>query len=155
MFQHILVALDGSELAERVLPQVEALAERFQSRIVLLRATTSAAEVASLAAGAGLDAAAALDPTPMIESERTEATSYLDSVARRLATAGAQVSVECPEGPAARAIVDEARRREADLIAMTTHGRSGLAHLVFGSVAEEVLHRAPCPVLLVRVHERD
>ena len=90
----------------------------------------------------------------MIEAEQVDASAYVESVAGRLRGAGVQVRCETPEGPAATAILDRANGIGADLIAMTTHGRSGLANLVFGSVAEEVLHRAPCPVLLVRVRER-
>jgi nucleotide-binding universal stress UspA family protein len=66
---------------------------------------------------------------------------------------GVTAAYEHHEGGAAEVILDCARKLQSDLIGLTTHGRGGLAKLVWGSVAEEVLHHAPCPVLLVRVHE--
>jgi nucleotide-binding universal stress UspA family protein len=63
------------------------------------------------------------------------------------------LELQQPEGTAAEMILEHARRMKTDLIALTTHGRSGLGRVVFGSVADEVLRKAPCPVLLVQVSE--
>lgn len=150
MYARILVALDGSALAERVLPHAQALAERFGATVALLRATPPPEQ---LALSAGPDGAAFLDVAAMRRDERREADRYLRAVATRLAGQGLVVERERPEGTAAEAIVERARGSRADLIAMTTHGRGGFGRLVFGSVADEVLRRAPCPVLLVRVHD--
>ena len=150
MYARILVALDGSPLAERVRPHVEALAERFGATVTLLRATDPLAGGA--AAGLPLEGGA-YDPTPLVEADRREAAAYLEGVASRLRARGLAVEQAQPDGEAPGAIAQHARRWGADLVAMTTHGRSGLERVVFGSVAEAVLRRAPCPVLLVRVGE--
>jgi nucleotide-binding universal stress UspA family protein len=89
-----------------------------------------------------------------VQSEEGEAQSYLEHIANALRQHGLTVRTECPQGAPVEAIVKTARQGQADLIALTSHGRSGLQRLVFGSVADGVLRRAPCPVLLVRSQER-
>jgi nucleotide-binding universal stress UspA family protein len=152
----VLVALDGSSTAERVLEHAEALAGAFHSTITLIRATVSAdtlmAETASPGNSAG-EVGMMVDPTPILEADRADATEYLDSVAQRLRQVGVTVNTDRPEGPAAEQIVARATALGVTLILMTTHGRSGLGRLVFGSVADSVLRHAPCPVLIVRVHD--
>jgi nucleotide-binding universal stress UspA family protein len=153
MYEHLLVALDGSPTAERVLEHTEALAKAFGSTVTLFRATiTTEALIAQNAAGTSVgDVGPLVDPTPILEAERAEAVSYLDSVAGRLKQHNLTVNTEHFEGPPADEIVERARALGVSLILMTTHGRSGLGRMVFGSVAETVLRHAPCPVLLVRV----
>jgi nucleotide-binding universal stress UspA family protein len=154
LYRRILVALDGSDVAERILPHVEALAEKLGSILILLRATPGVGEVvAASGTGAGPMAGEVVDPTPIIEAERQEAAAYLDTAAARLRGKGLTVDCDQPEGPAGELVVERARELAADLIAMTTHGRGGLQRLVFGSVADAVLRSAPCPVLLVRASE--
>ena len=153
MYRQILVPLDGSDQAERILPHVEALATSFGASVTLFRATVTPAKVVAETTGGGLDGEAPLDPTPIVQAEREEAAAYLQAVADRLRTAGLTVQEEHPDGLAGDLIVQRAAELGADLIAMTTHGRSGLGRLVFGSVADHVLRHAACPVLLVRVHE--
>ena len=156
MYDRIVVALDGSELAERVLPHAEALAERFGSTVSLLRAITPPGMIiAGSGAGAAPVAGPVVDPTPIVEAERQEAAAYLERLAQRLRGRGLAVETELPQGPTAELIVEHAGRVRADLIAMTTHGRGGLGRLVLGSVADQVLRNGPCPVLLVRVSEDD
>jgi nucleotide-binding universal stress UspA family protein len=96
-----------------------------------------------------------VDPTPILEADRAEATEYLDSVAQRLRQKGVTVDRDRPEGAEAEQIVARAAALGVTLIMMTTHGRSGLGRMVFGSVAESVLRHAPCPVLIVRVHDEE
>ena len=158
MYERILVALDGSPAAERVLAHAEALATAFGSRITLLRATVSA-EMVLAQSGAG-DAAVgqitpALDPEPVLEADQETATQYLDRVAASLKQRNVNVESETPEGPADTVIVERAAAMDAGLILMTTHGRSGLGRMVFGSTADSVLRHAPCPVLLVRIEDQD
>jgi nucleotide-binding universal stress UspA family protein len=152
MYRHILVALDGSAEAEQVLPHVEELASRFDAAVLVLQAVTPPERL--LAAAAEPGTGMMIDPEPLLEAEEAEeqaAQSYLQEVAARLEARGLRVTAEAPEADAADALLKRARELPADLIAMTTHGRSGLRRLVFGSVAEGVLRHAPCPVLLVRV----
>lgn len=156
MYEHLLVALDGSETAEQVLPHAEALAGAFGSTVTLMRAIVSIETLMAQSASSGSGVAevtAPIDPTPIVEGERDAATEYLERIASQLRTKGTMVSVELPEGEAADVIVERARALDVSLIAMTTHGRSGLGRLVFGSTADSVLRHAPCAVLLVRVRE--
>jgi nucleotide-binding universal stress UspA family protein len=154
MYRRILVALDGSELAERVLPYVEPLAERFDATVVLLQATLPPTVYAVDALAAGMPVVGpVVDVTSAAAAERRTAAEYLGAIAERLGARGLAVETDQPEGPAAELLVERARVLTADLIAMTTHGRGGLGRLVFGSVADEVLRHAPCPVLLVRVSD--
>jgi nucleotide-binding universal stress UspA family protein len=80
-----------------------------------------------------------------------EAKSVLDAATSSLTAKGVQAESVILKGAPSDAIIAYASENNIDLIVMSTHGRTGLARLVFGSVAESVLHRAACPVLLVRV----
>jgi nucleotide-binding universal stress UspA family protein len=158
MYEQIVVALDGSPAAERVLEHAEALATAFGSHITLLHATLSAEMVLAQASagdtGAG-QVAPALDPDPVLEADHQTAANYVNGVAARLRQRGLTVEVETPEGPADNLIVERAHALGAQLILMTTHGRGGLGRVVFGSTADAVMRHAPCPVLMVRIHDED
>jgi nucleotide-binding universal stress UspA family protein len=150
-YDRILVPLDGSPLAEQVLPYLEPLTAKLGSTIILLRATKAPGTlIFGTAAGAEPVGGPVVDPTPLVERERQEAAAYLRVVAEGLRRNGVAVECEQAEGPAEEIIAARARSLGADLVAMTTHGRGGLGRLVFGSVADAVLQSAPCPILLVR-----
>ncbi len=164
LYTHILVALDGSEFAERILPYVEELAEKFGSTLTLVQATVSATSLVSTTAPGAAPAAGPLvgpapvgttpaNPMEIVEAQRREASNYLSQLAERFRGRNFAVNYEHQEGPAAEVILERARELGVDLIAMTTHGRSGLGRLVLGSVADEVMRHALCPVLLVRIRE--
>jgi nucleotide-binding universal stress UspA family protein len=154
MYTHILVALDGSDLAERVLVYVQPLVEKFGSKVTLIRATTSTETFIAATAGDQVAGAwPAVDPVELAEEEQEDTASYLQGLAQRLGQQGLTVDFEEPQGDAADTVVRRAAALGADLIAMTTHGRTGLGRLLLGSVAEGVIRHAPCPVLLVRVNE--
>lgn len=172
LFQHILVPLDGSARAERVLPHVRSLAEKYGSQITLLKSTPAAehyvarsvAPVTSVTATGPNENAGSLgaiegtsigqpsaESVDLNEADRRAGEKYLRATALKLAAQLPRTKVTCahPKGKPAAEIVR--RAAQMDLIAMTTHGRTGLGRLVIGSVAEEVLRHAPCPVLLIRV----
>jgi nucleotide-binding universal stress UspA family protein len=159
MYERILVALDGSSAAERVLAHAEALATAFGSHVTLLRATLSAEMVLAQTAGAGDGGVGqitpALDPEPVLEADHETAADYLGRLAGALKQRNLNVDAETPEGPANTVIVERAAAIGAALILMTTHGRSGLGRMVFGSTADSVLRHAPCPVLLVRITDEE
>ena len=137
----ILVPLDGSSLAEAALPRAVELAEGSGAALLLLRA-------------AHAPTLPGVDPTEAQVKVVEEAEEYLTDVAKRLAASGlANVRTSVWYGPAAYAIVEGARLHKADLIVMTTHGRSGLRRLILGSVAESVLRGTTTPILLVRAVE--
>ena len=157
MYEHLLVALDGSPAAERVLEHAETLAKAFGSTVTLLRATLSP-EMVILETTAGGDVTGAdigpgLDPEPIVEADETSAADYLEAIASRLRQHNLTVNVEHPEGRAADVIIERAKALNASMILMTTHGRGGLGRVVFGSVADAVLRHALCPVLLVRISQ--
>jgi nucleotide-binding universal stress UspA family protein len=133
--QRILAPLDGSALAEAALPPLVALAKRHAAQLVLLRV--------AYARGLGKAALAEAQLAAVREAE-----SYLTGVAHRLAADGVRAACVVRVGSAAAEILDDIQGKQPDLVAMSTHGRTGLTHLVLGSVAEEVLRVSPVPVLL-------
>ncbi|GAB4435785.1 MAG: universal stress protein [Chloroflexi bacterium OHK40] len=145
MYRHILVPLDGSPLAEQVLPHVHALAaNEGTTRITLLRAvppvfTPSVDYTGMLASSA-----------EVFETMEQEARDYLERIAAEFRAEGYTVRTEVSALPAAEAILDYAESEHADLIAIATHGRSGIGRWVFGSVTQKVVQAAPVPVLVVR-----
>jgi nucleotide-binding universal stress UspA family protein len=157
MYERLLVALDGSDTAEKVLEHTEAIARAFGSSVTLIRATLSPETLLAETSSAETvgEVAPIIDPTPIVEADREGAEEYLQNIAARLKQHNLDVTYEEPEGPPADVIVRRARELDASMIMMTTHGRGGLGRLVFGSVADSVLRHAPCPVLLVRVTEHD
>lgn len=137
----ILVPLDGSILAESALTPAVDLAREYGAKLVLLRA----AEAHSLPMA---------DPTEAQVQAVRAAESYLADARGRVAQAGvAEIETSVWYGPPAEAVVEAARFRGADLIVMSSHGRSGLGRLVLGSVAESVQRATRVPILLIRPGE--
>ena len=134
----MLVPLDGSRLAEQALTKALDVAEGGEPTFLLLRAAE-----ASTWPG--------VDPTDEQIRVVHEAEEYLNAVQARLASKGIRkVETSVWYGPPASAIVEAARAGNADLIVMTTHGRSGLGRLILGSVAEAVLRGTSTPIMLLR-----
>jgi nucleotide-binding universal stress UspA family protein len=147
----IIVALDGSELAESVLGPVIELARPLHSEIVLARAWDLPAS--AYYRSADETAAARFIPTydQLVASVRGEAADYLAAKLAELRGRGVdKLRAETLEGAAADKIIDLARATPRSLIAMCTHGRSGVRRWVLGSVAENVVRHANNPVLLLR-----
>lgn len=149
MIHQLLVPLDGSDLAESILPAVQAFARLTGARVTLLQAVEFIEEFTDLtgvrAAGRDLD--------PQAAKERA-AHTYLAAIAQRLAAGGIPTETAVAVGDAA----DEILRAggAVDLIAMATHDRSGIGRWVHGSVADKVVRHAPVPVLLIRArHDGD
>lgn len=144
MYTHILVPLDGSPLAEQVLPHVKALAETgSKPRITLLRAVPR--EYPDIVEGETTNEVV----NPM-EKLLGDARAYLDRLASPLRSEGLEVAAEVLVRQPADAIVEFAGREGVDLIAMATHGRGGLGRWVFGSVTQKIMHLTPAPMLVVR-----
>jgi nucleotide-binding universal stress UspA family protein len=142
MYNKILVPLDGSEFAEAALPHARALAQCTGAEIILLRVVRQSVR-----------AYAAPDPllyNSFQEDTVAECADYLELVAADLKAAGHKVATETGTGPVAETILEFAEGLGADLIAMSTHGRSGLARWFIGSTADKVMRAATLPVLLTR-----
>lgn len=144
MFDRIVVSLDGSDTSEQALPAATELASRLGVPLHLLRV----ADLAWLSLGAS-DAAleyAALGDA--VGQEEQEARDYLAALEKRLSSDGLTVTTEVRTGFAAREIITAAK--SGDILVMASHGRSGPARWLLGSVAEDVTRRAACPVFLIR-----
>jgi len=147
MQREILVPLDGSPLAETILPHAQLLAQNTGSAITLLSVVPILPVTNPMAGALGMEPFDEHD----WEADVARAHDYLLAVAARLEAQGLRVRADAVEGVPAAAILDYAARHPAvSTIAMATHGRSGPGRWVFGSVAEQVLHGAPIPLLLVR-----
>jgi nucleotide-binding universal stress UspA family protein len=143
----ILVPLDGSGISERALIPAATMAERFGARLVLMQAIPTLATVAAQTAAGNPQATAYVDPGEVHEAQREIAR---EQMAAARARAGVRVAAaDLVEGDPADEILARAEREHADLIVMGTRGQGGLARAVLGSVADAVMRRAPCPVLLV------
>ncbi len=151
MLQKILVCLDGSSLAEQILPYATEQALRFGSKVVLLQVIGEPRAIPSPVPG---EPVFILLPEPeQIEREQNEATAYLESIAQPLREKGLDVECVAQPGTPSDAIVSYAAESEVDLIAIATHGRSGLRRMTFGSVADFVLRESGLPILLIKPRE--
>lgn len=149
MYGKILVPLDGSGRAEAILGHVEALARANGSQLILLRVIEPLAPLIDPG-----EAPVMLDVDEM-RREAEDAERYLRARQGEFRQKGFDARVRLVQGPVVKAIIDVAAAERVDLIAMASHGRSGLANLFYGSVALGVLHRADRPLLLVRAeHDR-
>lgn len=137
MFQKILVPLDGSELAAKVLPQVVDLAKSQNAEVVLLNVYPDWGEAVSA------------EVTALIEGEVKQCELFLAQVAKDLEAQGGKTAAACVKGTPAQEIITYADKNGLDLIAMATHGRGEVAWIL-GSVAERVVSHATVPVLLFR-----
>ncbi len=129
----LLVPLDGSAFAETALPHAAALARAFGGTILLLRVVEP--------------------PLAAYEGSYREAASYLEEVAQRLRATGLSVQTYVRRGAPADIIAYWGEETKADLIVMATRGRTGIARVLLGSVALEVVRRSPWPIMLVRPAE--
>lgn len=156
MYENILVPLDGSAFAEQALCHAEKVAMPDKTEIHLL-------SVASLLEDHSL---AVVDLYPVyvyrdymidqdqeMERVRHELQGYLEGVAQRLESAGYRVQCIIRFGQPAEEIIAYAEEAGCDLVAMSTHGRSGLGRWVYGSVADKVLRGSQIPILLIRVQD--
>ncbi len=147
MFKKILVPLDGSRLSEAILPHVSQLAKSSGAEVVLLRVATVQVQAMSYPGVYPLPPYA-LAPAPERDLH-AEAEGYLQRVAFDYFP-DQNVSMQIVGGPTADNILEMASTLGVDLIAMTTHGRSGVSRMVMGSVADEIVRRSHLPVLLLR-----
>jgi nucleotide-binding universal stress UspA family protein len=143
-YDKIMVTLDGSTLAAQALPHALALAEMHQAELILFRVIQGAHYLVEYVQEG------ALDPERRQERWLDEAARSLNEIAADLRLQKYKVSPVVEVGLPAETIVDYASKHDVSLIVMSTHGRTGLARWVYGSVADKVLRGAPCPVLLVR-----
>ena len=141
MYKKILVPLDGSPLAEAALPHAEAIAKSEGAEIVLLRVPMMPTTEFF-----------AREPTLAVkihEEEQAEAIKYINMKVEELKKDHIKVTAVTQEGPVPDTILSVAEETHADMIAMSTHGRTGIQRWLMGSVADRVVHHAHIPVMLI------
>lgn len=145
----ILVTLDGTRLSTRALPEAERLARLFKAEIVLLRVVVDSYEQNLRYVPASLAPEVADYTSGLLERLIAQATVEQGGIAADLLARGVEATSIVLTGDPVQTILDYAVSEAVELIAMATHGRSGMARMLHGSAAERVLHDAPCPLLLV------
>jgi len=143
MLDHILCPLDGSVLAERVLPHAVSLTEAFGSKLTLLRVVFQDKDV---------NAHGIVNPMDW-QMRKTEAESYLNSVQQRLQDVGVVCEAQTIEGIPAHQIVEYAKQNDVQLIMMSSHGSSGVSEWNINSTVQKVLFRALIPVMIIRAYQ--
>jgi universal stress protein A len=139
----ILVATDFSETSDEAVRHAQELATALRASLYLLH-------IVSSDLGPGAPELWGVDSDDLQERLETKAKTELDQLGATLAQDGVVPHAATRFGAAADSINDYAREQDIDLIVIGTHGRSGVEHLLLGSVAENVVRGAPCPVLVVR-----
>jgi nucleotide-binding universal stress UspA family protein len=139
-YKRVLVALDGSTACEAVLRFLMEIAGPLDMTVMLLHVLEPITPQAA-------DGTVVVDD---LERRRQEAEEYLAPISAALRSQGVNTAWTIRRGRPADEILAAAQENSVDLIAMATHGRTGLGRLLFGSVAEAVLRRAPVPVFMIR-----
>ena len=145
MYKRALVPLDGSPTAEAIIPFILEIAGPLDMAVRLVRVVEPIAPMV-------VEGASPVIVDDPVARER-DAEEYLAPIAAELRGRGVEAAWEVRRGAAAASILAAAQSSGVDLIAMSTHGRSGLGRLLFGSVAEQVLRHADVPVFLMRQTE--
>ena len=141
-FQRILAPIDFSQQAGQALDYAIAWGRQLSAQLILVHVVQSLSEV-------GIDMAPAL-PSAHLETLEKELTRHLQGYLQRVEDAGVQGDLIIAHGSPLDEIIEIVKARQIDLIIMGSHGRSGLSHLLLGSMAEKVIRLVPCPVLIVR-----
>ena len=148
MYQKIMVTLDGSPLAECVLPHVENIIQGNKTAEIML---VQAVEPIAIPYGREIAKFASLDQLKTFEAHNeAQAKIYLAGASARLSKTGANVKTYIVYGKAADALTDFAAKSGADLVIMTTHGHSGISRWGWGSVADRLLRAITVPILVIR-----
>jgi nucleotide-binding universal stress UspA family protein len=147
MYNTILVPLDGSKRAEKILPHVEELAQRYAAKVVFLQVVEPPSTVM-------MPGIAFMDYVELyqegLERRVEQAESYIAAKQGEFREKSIKAEICIDYAPVVEAIIRTAERERADLIAIASHGRTGLSRVFYGSVAAGVLHAVDRPLLLIR-----
>ena len=144
MYRKLLVPLDGSKRAEAILPHAEALAKSFGAKVVFFYVEEPPIM---------LEFDEVVDQEKLmnsITSQRKEIQNYFDTIVGQWRAKDMDAEIRYSRGPIVKSIIDMAQLEQADLVAMASHGRSGLGRAFYGSVAAGVLQLIDRPLLLIR-----
>ena len=153
MFEKMLVCLDGSKLSEQIFPYAREQAIRFRSKVVLMHVVGTSALVSPAVPGTTAMPIMTSSLLERMQEEENEANAYLESLAGPLRESGLEVEIVIKHGAAGDVIIDYAINNDIDLIALATHGRSGVIRTVFGSVADQVMRQSGLPILMIKPQE--
>lgn len=143
MYHKILVPLDGSKRAERILPHVEELARRYKAKVIFLQVV----EYKTIARTEG--AFISLKEQEFDQAQK-EAETHLEGIQGEFREKNIECKIHVSYGPVVEGIISMAAQEGADLIALASHGRGGLSRVFYGSVAAGLLHRVDRPLLIIR-----
>ena len=154
MYRKLLIPLDGSELAECVLPHVETLINGCGvEEIIFVRVV----EPVTLPTGTLTDGAAVFTEADAMKTRKSidarneaEAKQYLQGMLDRFKSGGLKVDMALLRGKSADELIDYIQKSDADLVIIASHGRSGISRWIYGSVAERLLRSVCIPLLMVR-----
>ena len=152
MFKNILVALDGSELAEQALPLAQDLARSSNATIHLIQVVSRQPELE--AARGGDTSIQAVELTrdlahQLVEGRLSQGKEYLEGIAGQLKSEGFEAETAIQEGAAVENIVDYSKEHGIDLVVMSSHGYGGIKRLLLGSVTDRVIRSCEVPVLVL------
>jgi nucleotide-binding universal stress UspA family protein len=150
-FSKILAPTDFSEDSNLALTYSVELAKKFSGEVIVIHVDQPLAPIMVSELNPGLDVGTM---NRIAEEQRTLALRELDQTTAKLREAGVKARGLMRVGAPFLEIINAARDEGTDLIVMATHGRTGLSHVLMGSVAERVVNKAPCPVLTVRHPDR-
>ena len=148
MYHKILVPLDGSKRADRILPHVEELAKRYKAKVIFLQVI----EYKTVPTTEG----AFINLTEQeFDQAKKQAETYLKALQGEFREKNIESRIHVTYGPVVAGIINIAAEEGADLIALASHGRGGLSRVFYGSVAAGLLHRVDRPLLIIRSRERE
>jgi nucleotide-binding universal stress UspA family protein len=143
MYHKILVPLDGSKRAEKILPHVEELAKRFKAKVIFLQVV----EYKAIPTAEG----AFINLTEQeFDQAKKQAETHLSGIQGEFREKNIESQTRVTYGPVVEGIINMAAQEGVDLIALASHGRGGLSRVFYGSVAAGLLHRVDRPLLIIR-----
>jgi nucleotide-binding universal stress UspA family protein len=143
MYKTILVPLDGSKRAEKILPHVENMAVRYKAKVIFLTAMEHVF-------AAGIEGSFIQYSEKDLNAQLEQAKSYLNKITENFHKKDISTQTVVANGPAVERIIQTAEKENADIIAMASHGGGGFTRVFYGSVAAGVLNRANRPLLVIR-----
>jgi len=147
MYHKILVPLDGSKRAEKILPHVEELAKRYKAKVILLQVVEYKAISTTEGAYMSLD--------QEFDQAEKQTETYLKGIQGEFRKKNIGSRTNVIYGPVVEGIISMAAQEGVDLIALASHGRGGLSRVFYGSVAAGLLHRVDRPLLIIRSRETE
>jgi nucleotide-binding universal stress UspA family protein len=148
MYHKILVPLDGSKRADRIIPHVEELARRYKAKVIFLQVIEYKTVPTTEGAFISLSG-------QEFEEARKQAEKHLKGLQGEFREKNIESQTHVTYGPVVEGIINLAAQEGVDLIALASHGRGGLSRVFYGSVAAGLLHRVDRPLLIIRSRERE